>query len=188
MVGIQQHSVLHSGARRSSRDTQMKRGAFTLVEILVVLAIIAALCALVFGVMGHAREDGRQRVCGSNLHQFGLAFGMYIQDYDGVDPQVGVAISGEAAGLPPPSYTFDFFKQYKIDTPAMLMCPSAHWSNGVNHSTYSSYTWVGFAAGDSTFPQLAQKYGPELPLVLCDMHNADTDFTHKPSWETVWVQ
>ena len=56
--------------------------AFTLIELLVVIAIIAILSAILFPVFAQAREKARQATCTSNLNQIGLAWMMYIQDYD----------------------------------------------------------------------------------------------------------
>ncbi len=60
---------------------RFKRG-FTLIELLVVIAIIAILAAILFPVFGQARENARQTVCASNMHQIGLAMRMYISDND----------------------------------------------------------------------------------------------------------
>jgi prepilin-type N-terminal cleavage/methylation domain-containing protein len=62
---------------------------FTLVELLVVIAIIAILAALLFPVLARAREQARKAVCQSNLRQIGLAFFMYVGDYDGRFPSNG---------------------------------------------------------------------------------------------------
>lgn len=65
------------------------RKGFTLMEVLVVLAITALLAALLFPIFAQAREQGRKAVCSSNLRQIGLAFRMYGQDYDGCFPNNG---------------------------------------------------------------------------------------------------
>ncbi|MDD3925950.1 MAG: DUF1559 domain-containing protein [bacterium] len=64
---------------------KIKRG-FTLIELLVVIAIIALLAAILFPVFNQAREKARQAQCQSNLKQIGLAFNMYLQDWDEVFP------------------------------------------------------------------------------------------------------
>ena len=68
--------------RRASR----LENAFTLVEILTVIAIIAVLAAILFPVFAAARGKARQAACQSNLRQVGLALQMYAQDYDGILP------------------------------------------------------------------------------------------------------
>lgn len=59
----------------------MKR-AFTLVEILIVIAVIAILAALIFPVFGSVRDKSKQAVCLSNLSQIGKAVALYASDYD----------------------------------------------------------------------------------------------------------
>jgi len=58
------------------------RSAFTLIELLIVIAIIAILSAILFPVFAQAREKARQATCVSNLKQFTLAILQYAQDAD----------------------------------------------------------------------------------------------------------
>ncbi|HEX8551417.1 MAG TPA: prepilin-type N-terminal cleavage/methylation domain-containing protein [Abditibacteriaceae bacterium] len=53
---------------------------FTLIEILIVVAIIAILAALLFPAFKSARERSNQTSCASNLQQIGLAVQLYRND------------------------------------------------------------------------------------------------------------
>jgi len=59
-----------------------RAAAFTLVELLTVIAIIALLAAILFPVFTRAREKARAATCLSNLQQIGLATIQYNQDND----------------------------------------------------------------------------------------------------------
>jgi len=57
--------------------TQIRRFAFTLVELLVVVAIIGILISLLLSAVQAAREAGRRASCKNNLHQIALAVHLY---------------------------------------------------------------------------------------------------------------
>jgi type II secretory pathway pseudopilin PulG len=63
---------------RAKRD-----GAFTLLELLAVIATISTLAALLLPVLGKAKTKALQANCSANVHQLGLAWRMYQEDNAG---------------------------------------------------------------------------------------------------------
>lgn len=65
---------------------RVARGAFTLVDVLVSLVIIAILMGMLLPAMSHASESARRVACQSNVRQIGLAIVMYADDWKGFMP------------------------------------------------------------------------------------------------------
>ncbi len=97
-----------------------RRHAFTLVELLVVIAVIALLAAILFPVFAQAREKARQTSCLSNLRQLGTGMSMYFQDYDDRYPIVPCLELNGTTVLEITGQLYPYLKNCQI-----LICPSA---------------------------------------------------------------
>jgi prepilin-type N-terminal cleavage/methylation domain-containing protein/prepilin-type processing-associated H-X9-DG protein len=67
----------------------MNQRAFTLIELLIVIAIIALLLALALPALGRARDSGRTLKCQTTLHDLSIASGLYANDYKDYVPREG---------------------------------------------------------------------------------------------------
>jgi len=77
-----------------------KSGAFTLTELLVVIAVIVILAALILSATGKVRQAGNSTKCVANLRQIGIAM---------------ISYSSENGGYFPPHYGRPFFDPDKPD-------------------------------------------------------------------------
>ena len=102
------------------RMTEFHRrpAAFTLLELLTVIVLISLLIAISIPVFTRVKARSREKVCISNMRQLGMAFNMYMQDYDGQRP-------GRLFALLP----------IYVSSPSLLICPSDKTGN------YSYLTW-----------------------------------------------
>jgi len=66
--------------------TSHRRPAFSLIELLVVVSIVALLMALLLPALGRAREASRRAVCLGQLRSFGQGLAMYVGQHNGYLP------------------------------------------------------------------------------------------------------
>ncbi|HTW93835.1 MAG TPA: prepilin-type N-terminal cleavage/methylation domain-containing protein [Tepidisphaeraceae bacterium] len=74
-----------------------RQAAFTLVELLVVIGIIALLIAILLPALNRARQQAVATQCASNMRQIALGMLQYINDNKGVLPPAAVDASFETA-------------------------------------------------------------------------------------------
>jgi prepilin-type N-terminal cleavage/methylation domain-containing protein len=100
--------------------------AFTLVELLVVISVIAILIAMMLPALGKAREQARRAVCMANQHQISVAAETYANDqhefYPVTDPFAGneYMLMGEAQHD-------ELIADYLAGNRLVLWCPN--WPN-----------------------------------------------------------
>src|SRR6185503_19578929 len=82
----------NSMARNSSKSQPHNRrnaGTFSLIELLVVMAVIGVLVAMLLPVLYQTKENARRTKCASNLRQLGIMLVMYSDDNKSWFPPVG---------------------------------------------------------------------------------------------------
>jgi competence protein ComGC len=108
--------------------------AFTLIEVLIDLAVILLLAAILFPVFAQARDMARRAVCVTHQKQLGQALLIYLQDYDEtfpvqtVDPDGRSPFTGGISFSPadgrPDSTWMGSLRTYAVN-PQVSVCPAA---------------------------------------------------------------
>jgi len=72
------------GVIRATSATSIRRAsrAFSLVDVMVSIAVIGVLISLLLPTLSHVRESTRRIICQSNLRQIGLGIGQYADEWD----------------------------------------------------------------------------------------------------------
>jgi prepilin-type N-terminal cleavage/methylation domain-containing protein len=101
----------------------MKRSkGFTLIEVLVVIAIIALLLSIVMPSLKRVKETAKAVVCLTNYHQWGLAFEAYLQENNNKFMGEWISIAQSNGGH---DIWVEVLAPYYGDNEDILLCPSA---------------------------------------------------------------
>lgn len=155
-------------APRSARIT--RAAGFTLIEMLVVVAIIAVLAAVLYPVFSKVRENARTSACLSNYHQIGLAIHMYAQDEDDHTPANGGSFSGLVADCLP--YTH---------SAALFACPDDY--DRVEENRAGSYRMASLYQNKPLSCGWTDPYNPAViaqPTTTTLAYEAEQDFSQSP--------
>lgn len=125
----------------------MRRRGFTLVEIIIVLAIISILTALAFPAFYAARGKARQLSCASNLHQIGLGVMMYIQDNDDRYPR-----GGDPIDIDTTAWQGAFNGRFAEDAKALKPLPVVLKPYVKEAELWHCPADIGFDYADTVFP------------------------------------
>lgn len=148
-------------------SARRNRGAFTLVELLVVIGIISLLIAILVPALSAARESGKTIKCLSNLRQLAVAAQIYCNMFRGSYP-----IAYYDAGTT--SYSWDFTTDHgsagisiqpgllwlgKADA-RIQQCPSFDGSSNTTGDPYTGYnyntSYIGHGQFEVIMPPIKQ--------------------------------
>src|SRR5262245_47103308 len=138
--------------------------SFTLIELLLVIAIIGVLTALFLPVLARAKESGRAAACLSNLHQIGVALQLYVQDNNNRLPFMRDKSLTTSNELPSPDIVLSNY----LGNLRVLKCPSDHQQ--VFEKTGSSYYWNNLLNGQDAdhLSAFGLGFAPHQIPVFCD--------------------
>lgn len=125
------------------RRRTIKRG-FTLVELLVVVAVIAIFAGLLLPALASAKSKAKAVGCINNVRQLGLSFQLFVSDH-GI-PNYELPDQPGAEGLDVGSYWFGVLGPYYRNT-NVLLCPTTKVDpsrtnlNRIQGSADTAYRW-----------------------------------------------
>ena len=176
-ANARQETVPLGNTRWAARD------GFTLIEFLVVIAIIAILAAMLLPALSRAKERGRLTTCTSNLRQLGLAMAMCADDAESRFPKAD--FSDNLIGLPPALHTNSLRQaiQTYIASANLFTCPTLRpqptrlgkYPTDYNYLCVHGWAMLPFFAGfDNDLSGVcdqrasAIRRSAEKPMVICD--------------------
>ncbi len=153
--------------KRQATPPNWRKCNFTLIELLIVVAIIAILAGMLLPALNKAREKGRAASCVNNLKQVGMAFNLYSDAYNGFIIRY-MDVVHEGSKYP---WT-EYFVKTRMLTEKSLLCPSLPNRSDdykQNAKYYSGYGIAYRTVGTARF----RRGGNNADLESLNLHQSD---------------
>lgn len=149
---------------KARRDTACPRGGFTMVELLVVVAILAALAGIGVAVGRPMMAKSRQASCLNQLRSIGVALQGYVQDNNQFMPEMEAGRSEKSVEVP----VMDVVLAPYLENPDAFRCPqdkkefeksgsSYLWNNTQNGRHVTKLSFFGIEDRPEKIPLISDK-------------------------------
>jgi prepilin-type N-terminal cleavage/methylation domain-containing protein len=144
----------------------MKQKAFTLIELLVVIAIIALLLSITMPGLQKAKQHAERLICKTNLHNYGLAGNLYLNDNDQRFPDPWQSLYDSCQGRCTGTCTNSSHQAFPGETQRYCRWHNADYSLA-GHPEYAGPFWAYLQSEEvnlcPVFRKVAAKRGSEHP-------------------------
>lgn len=139
--------------------------AFTIVDLLVAIAIIGLVAALIVPVLARSKDSAKRLTCTQQLRQFGMALAIYEESYQALSLTYPSPDSLVKAGL--------------ISDPRILLCPMDTFGGyasrfdacrGAPHAFPVSYETLHRFTAEHTFVRELERADPNHGVAACRLH------------------
>ncbi|MEY4484533.1 MAG: hypothetical protein RL693_1985 [Verrucomicrobiota bacterium] len=139
--------------------------AFTLVELLVVIVIIAMLSALIVPASERVMHSARASHCLGNLRNLGAALQLYLGDHNNLLPELVMLRESKDEEKP----AIDTVLNEYADNPQVFHCKADNrglyektgssylWNSLINGQNITSLNFMGFIKDGSRIPLISDK-------------------------------
>ncbi|MEO5917551.1 MAG: type II secretion system protein [Luteolibacter sp.] len=142
----------------------MKRRGFTLVEMIIVVAIIATLLGIGFPMTRSVINKSREATCLNNLRSLGVALQTYLQEHGNIMPELKAGRASKTEEVP----VLDVALLPYLETPDAFRCPadklefersgcSYLWNSTQNGLAFSQLSFFGIKDRPDKIPLIIDK-------------------------------
>jgi len=161
----------HRFIKRFHACTHTRLHSLTLIELVVVCAIIAVLVGIIWVVYHSIRERARITVCISNLKQIGIALTAYREDYDGISAEEGKENDWWELGLPSPESSLETLVPSYLPSKELLYCKGATIIQLPNIKIIPKYWYQVWSDKEPIpFRKAIALRGESFPIVIDSFH------------------
>ncbi|MCG3146808.1 MAG: hypothetical protein PCFJNLEI_00242 [Verrucomicrobiae bacterium] len=151
------------------------RRAFTLIEVLTVVGIIALVAALLLPAINGAREKGRRVACASHLRQIGTAIALYAADNSRLVPYATTNVLAAAGVFDRSNRSFGLLSNYLNQSAAIFRCPSDTRKLASPVTNFSAFITITNACSYSHARTMTWGQGFENYIVSIDRVGTSTN-------------